>query len=115
MKRKNYPQGLRIILPKMILLACFIIIPMFIGVVLLQHFYPDSWASKIVAIIGMIVFAVALSRFLRRIYARMPCPECGQTNLKQIRSNDEDKWHILVCEHCETEWTTGLGSNPTSH
>jgi predicted RNA-binding Zn-ribbon protein involved in translation (DUF1610 family) len=111
MKRKKYPNLLRSVIPKITVLAFFTVLPIFPLYLALEHYYPNSHFSSILCVAALIVFGLGLNLWLRFIYTRMPCPDCGRPKLTQCRTEDKEAWHLLICQTCEVEWMTGLGDN----
>ncbi len=92
-------------------MACLTTFPVIITSILLEHLYPANEWGSVEFIAGLLAFGFGSIIWLPRIYARLPCPNCDQTNLTQERSKDLEKWHLLLCENCKVEWQIGIGDN----
>ncbi len=111
MKRKKYPNLLQSVIPKITILAFLTVLPILPLYWALEHYYPISHFSSILFIAALITFGLGLVTWLKFVYTRIPCPDCGRTKLTQSRTQDKEGWHLLICKNCEVEWMTGLGDN----
>jgi len=93
------------------LLALFVMVPAFCVGAYLHSADGMQSASKAIPIGGMVVLAITYHFMLKAYYRKLPCPTCGRKNLRQSRSKDTDRWHLLTCEECGVEWETGIGDS----
>ena len=111
MKRERYPGVFGKVIGRLAMLAAGALVPAFVAGIYVHEAYQIKWASTALPAFGFVIFAVVSHFLLREFYKGLPCPTCGKTNLPQSKSKDGERWHLLTCEDCETEWMTGLGES----